>query len=37
MNTYTIDEVEKHNLIDDAWVIIYMGRNAFDTERIVYD
>ena len=22
---------------DDAWVIIYMGRNAFDTERIVYD
>tara|TARA_B100000686_G_C16755608_1_gene955247 strand:+ start:1602 stop:2150 length:549 start_codon:yes stop_codon:yes gene_type:complete len=22
---------------DDAWVIIYMGRNAFDTPRIVYD
>ena len=22
---------------NDAWVIIYMGRNAFDTARIVYD
>jgi cytochrome b involved in lipid metabolism len=28
MNNYTIDEVEKHNLIDDAWVII--DKNVYD-------
>jgi cytochrome b involved in lipid metabolism len=28
MNTYTIDEVEKHNLLDDAWVII--DKNVYD-------
>ena len=28
MNKYTSDEVEKHNFIDDAWVII--DQNVYD-------
>ena len=28
MNKYTSDEVEKHNFVDDAWVII--DQNVYD-------
>ena len=34
MNTYTIDEVEKHNLLDDAWVII--DKNVSSTTNSLY-